>query len=384
MKKIYKIILCFVVFVFFTNGVYADSYCFDIRYDGWKTVKPGDELEIRVGITGMSFDTEINNFNIDFRFDEDVFEMLEYKPGEVYSIRDGWFINNMSRTFGNNASVKLGIETENNYITGSMFSDSTCSTGDMVVMTTFKLKVKDIEDVTSVITGSDGYSYEKIEFRVHTPSDNNYLKYFKVDGVKWDKAFDKNVYEYNGEVSYGIESVKIIADAIDSNAYVSGVGNRNLRVGNNKYVIVVQSESGKSREYVLNIKRGNASSDTTASVVEVIGDNNKNVELIYNKDSKTYSGKVGYDVWYVNFNVLCNGEGCSVTRLNPKKLEDGKNEIKFTIYAEDGTSDNYKIVIEKEIKNKNSLYVIIGLISFASVSALGIIFYVAKKKIKKI
>lgn len=73
-----------------------------------------------------------------------------------------------------------------------------------------------------------------------------------------------------------------------------------------------------------------------------------------------------------------------MTRLNPKRLEDGKNEIKFTIYAEDGTSDNYKIVIEKEIKNKNSLYVIIGLISFASVSALGIIFYVAKKKIKKI
>ena len=382
MKNIYKIMLGFVVFLLFTSGVYADSYCFDMRYDGFKTVKPGDKLEIRVGITGMSRDSEINNFDIDFSFDEDVLEILEYNPGEFYSIRDGWVVDNMSRTFGKNASVNLGIKTIDNYITGDMFSDNSCDSGTMIVMATFKLKVKDVSDITTVITGSDGYSNEKIEFKIHTPSDDNYLKYFKVDGVKWDKAFDKNVYEYNGEVRYGVESIKIMAEAIDSSAYVSGIGNRNLRVGDNKYVIVVQSESGKSREYVLNIKRGNASSDIKASVVEVIGSDDKKVDLIYNKDSKTFSGSVGYDIEYVNFNVLCGGEGCSVTSLNTKKLDDGKNEIKFTIYAEDGSSEVYKIIINKEIKNKRNLYIIIGLISFASVSALRLIFYVAKKKIK--
>ncbi len=88
--------------------------------------------------------------------------------------------------------------------------------------------------------------------RVGNP--NNYLSDLRVDGTSVN-GFSYDTYSYDVNVPYNTSSVNISADKIVSSSSLSGTGDISIDSNEKKISVIVTSESGNSREYVINIKR---------------------------------------------------------------------------------------------------------------------------------
>ena len=88
--------------------------------------------------------------------------------------------------------------------------------------------------------------------RVGNP--NNYLSDLRVNGTSVN-GFSYDSYSYDVNVPYNTSSVNISADKIVSSSSLSGTGDISIDSNEKKISVIVTSESGNSREYVINIKR---------------------------------------------------------------------------------------------------------------------------------
>lgn len=93
-------------------------------------------------------------------------------------------------------------------------------------------------------------------------SPNNVLESIKVDGYSLTPTFNKFTQEYDLVVTNNVDSIKISATAIDSQATISGTGKKSLKVGNNRIDIVVTAKNGDKRTYILNVVRKSADKPT--------------------------------------------------------------------------------------------------------------------------
>lgn len=84
-------------------------------------------------------------------------------------------------------------------------------------------------------------------------STNNYLKSLSVTDGTITPEFKKDVLEYTATFEAGTEKVTINAEKEDGYASLSGTGEKEVIEGDNKFEIVVTSESGSSRTYILNV-----------------------------------------------------------------------------------------------------------------------------------
>ena len=159
-----------------------------------------------------------------------------------------------------------------------------------------------------------------------------------------------------------------------------------MKLEKNEFKIVVTSESGEKREYVVKITRKEADNDTSLSKVIVTDSNGKKLNLHYDKDKKTYSQDVTSDIVYVNFDITCSGKDCKVSELKTKNLVDGENIIKFTVTSQDKKEEEYTIKIYRlEAKKDNSkLILTISLIMSILLNIGAVVFYIIKKKQNKI
>ena len=65
--------------------------------------------------------------------------------------------------------------------------------------------------------------------------------------------FNKDTLEYTATLEAGTEKATIVGEKADNYASVSGVGEQTVVEGENKFEVVVTSESGQSRTYVVTI-----------------------------------------------------------------------------------------------------------------------------------
>ena len=84
-------------------------------------------------------------------------------------------------------------------------------------------------------------------------STNNNLKGLSVEGYEITPAFNKDTLEYTVNLDSNVESIKINATKEDGYASVSGAGDKEVALGDNKFEIKVTSETGKEKVYVLNV-----------------------------------------------------------------------------------------------------------------------------------
>ena len=96
--------------------------------------------------------------------------------------------------------------------------------------------------------GNNGYSsgYDDYEY-----SDDNNLSSLTIEG--FDINFDASVTEYSVSVPNDTKKVKIGASANDGNASVSGIGDYDVKEGNNEIKIVVTAENGDTKTYTINV-----------------------------------------------------------------------------------------------------------------------------------
>mgnify|MGYP002621910365 CR=1 FL=1 len=82
-------------------------------------------------------------------------------------------------------------------------------------------------------------------------SSDNYLSSLVVEGFEFE--FDKNKTDYSISVPNDTKSVKVGATASDGKAKVNGIGDHELKEGDNLIEIVVTAENGSKRTYNLNV-----------------------------------------------------------------------------------------------------------------------------------
>ena len=135
---------------------------------------------------------------------------------------------------------------------------------------------------------------------------NNYLSALSVSGLSLTPVFDGDVTEYSIIAENAVTSVAVKATAVASTSTLSGVGNYNLKVGDNTIKVNCKSQSGDTRTYTINIYR-KPSEDTK-------GDNYEWTSTTY--DIGTYITGVAVGTTAADFLTGFTATGCELKLLN--------------------------------------------------------------------
>ena len=194
---------------------------------------------------------------------------------------------------------------------------------------------------------------------------NNRLKSLSVEGYTFTPTFSLYTTEYDLIVENNVSKVTVKADALADNASVSGTGEHNLSVGNNKIVISVTAENGDVEEYTINIVRKATDSEPDNNPVEENGftctyDIDENNSII----SGISVGSTASDVISnITFKNGCYGKisGADGKEKTSQKISTGDT---FIVYTKDGREyKRYAVVIygdingDGEISSLDMLYI---------------------------
>ena len=180
-------------------------------------------------------------------------------------------------------------------------------------------------------------------------SDDNNLSSLIIEG--FDIDFDSSITEYSVTVPNDTKKVKIGATANDGNASVSGIGDYDVKEGNNEIKVVVTAENGDTKTYKVNVVVKELSpievtvDDKTYSVVrksdklpKVNATYKAGTILIKGESVPCYHSEIT-DIYLIG---LMNDKG-KVELFN----YDSKND-KFSVYTEINVSGLYISLIDND------------------------------------
>lgn len=205
-KRISKLVVLLITFFTFLIGTQAASLSISSNY---KSIVTGNTITITVKANGLIGKFSITSSN-----------------GNVLS--------------GGTSSVWLENETKTYKFTAKNIGSST--------ITVTPIDVSDTNG--NVFKGSKSVTVNVVKPR--EKSNNNNLKSLSVEGYSISPSFNKNTLEYTVNLESNVEKIKINATEEDGYANVSGTGEKEVQEGDNKFEIVVTSETGKSKVYTVN------------------------------------------------------------------------------------------------------------------------------------
>ena len=205
-------------------------------------------------------------------------------------------------------------------------------------------------------------------------STNNNLSNLEVSGNNISPMFNKNTLEY--KLTTSNDKITIEATPEDENSTITGTGIKDVKYGTNKFSIIVTSESGSKKEYVLIVTRPTedkpkeelpkeeSKKEPTKEETEVPKEEPTEPEKDTDNKLKTltitnYDIEFSSNVYVYNIDIDNNVTQLDILAqtINPTSkisiegngnLEVGKNEITITVTAEDNSQTIYKIYANKK------------------------------------
>lgn len=332
MKKIiYNIIIFLCLMAINVNA--KGSALFDV-YTSNKTPKPGETFTVTVQIKGEN----MGAYEMDLSYDSSIVKFVSAESGDCNNttclgVLLGTSRKDLTFTFKAIANGYTSIGVKNYYVIEGESSEETKlnATVDATSVT-----VKEATTITKPITYST----------------NNNLSDLKVKDYTLSPSFNKDTLNYTISVPSNIEEITIEAEKEDSKAKINGDGTHKVSEGDNKFTIVVTSEKGTTKEYVINV----VVKDENPINVSV---NNKNYTIIKRKSTlpKLENYKESeIDINGVNIPCLTN----EITNYTLVGLKDETSKTKLFIYNKDLntyqeynelTFNNFNIVL---LNNKTS------------------------------
>ena len=192
-----------------------------------------------------------------------------------------------------------------------------------------------------------GVCNKKIDIKVI--ASNVTLKSLTTDKYDLSGIFKSDVYEYSIELPYEVDKLNIIGEPTDTNADVTGLGERYLNEGNQSFMILIKN-NGKSNSYKLNVKRLEASNDTSLKSISVDG---YILSPIFNSGISEYNLSVLENVDNINIKAEANNINSEVVGIGTHKLVSGNNKFTIRVISQSGETKDYVINVDK--KNGTSL-----------------------------
>lgn len=182
-----------------------------------------------------------------------------------------------------------------------------------------------------------------VDVPINVISNEVTLKSLTIDKYDLSNVFRSDLYEYNIELPYDVE--KIIIDAIPTNseAVISGTGERYLNEGKQSFKVLVK-HNNDGASYTINVNRLMPNNDTSLKLLSVSG---YILTPNFNSNTLEYSLNVSENVDKITINATPSNDNANVSGVGEKTLSSGKNEFIISVVSESGDTKEYKIVVNK-------------------------------------
>ncbi len=324
-----KIFLSFIVVLsFFCFSFTADAFGTTVK--GKTTINPGEEFVVTFGVTnGQNLMGIIANLN----YDSSKLSVVKTEGRNSYNITLGTKIvadkaNGQSGTFD---FARITFKPTSSFAVGQSVTIS-----------------------LSNVTGSDGSDVSgtgsslKVSMAAVKSSNNN-LSTLTVNGSRVN-GFTSSTTSYSMTVENNVSSINLGAVAADSKASVSGTGTKNLSVYRNSFSVVVTAENGSKKTYTLVVNRKDADGRITApSTNNKLSDINiEEFDIDFKKDVFEYSITVDNTVDSLTILPKLEDSKASFKVEGPSSLIVGLNQITIKVTAENGSSVDYILKVNRE------------------------------------
>lgn len=389
MKK--KIVLLLSLLITFIPFLKADTNTCHAELESNQTFNVGDTVTYNLGTTGTDQNT-LYGIHYEIEYDPNVLD-----PEINSGVKSYYNWENIRKEIVSNDNSKyntiiLDISTKNKkkYITSSD------NKGSFIKVASISFKVKNTNETSTKISlmasgDNDSGSFKYVisdgenAYSECSGQVNSFIKIKKIieprlssitiNGTKIED-FDGKKYEY--EYTSTEKTVDIRGIGV-SGTTVTNVGKKELKNGDNEFIITVSNSEGDSLDYKLIVKYDSTDTDCDINTLEVEG-----YDIKFDPNVLEYKLKIK-DEYSLKINIeLVNTESKYTIKGN-QNLQNGSNII---IEVRNGAkTKKYTITIEKDIvpvvKKKTSPLLIISLVVLGLGIVGLIVFLIIKNKKKK-
>lgn len=327
-KKVLSILLAIILIFALKNMSYAASA--NISCDSEVTV--GKEITITANVTGVQWNLELK---VNGQTIAKNSELENYEANKSVSF---------SGKYTPNAEGTLNVSLEG---TVTEFSDGTTIRN----FGTKTIKVKAPENNNSNSNNGNSGNNGNNSSEPAAKSTEAILKNL---GIKPNDftGFKQNKKEYSVEVPNSTSEVEVYAEALKGEI-ISGIGKVSLKEGETTTVnVVVKAEAGNTETYTLKIKRRTAEEEAqnaSDATLKNLGINPKEYDFSgFKKDQTEYSVEVPNEIKTVEIYAEATDSKAQVTGTGEIELNEGANEAKVEVVAQDGTKKTYTITITRK------------------------------------
>ena len=170
--------------------------------------------------------------------------------------------------------------------------------------------------------------------------------------------FNKKIYEYNLNVENDVTKITVKATLTDKTSkFLSGYEPRtiNLKEGNNSIEIKVKAENESIKTYTINVNRKSNNNPVKSNNNYLKTLNLSTGKIKFNKNIFNYEVVVPYNIDKIKFEAKTEDDKATYYIEGNEKLIFGKNKYIIVVIAEDDSTKEYTIVVErkKEIKDNH-------------------------------
>ena len=257
--------------------------------------------------------------------------------------------------------------------TGADFNDVGVSGKNIVINVKEKETPKPNPEPTSKPSNNDNNNNNSNNNNQVKKSNDATLKSLSISDVNFEFSSDK--YDYEVDVNNDVDKIEIEAIVNNDKAKVTIPEDLSLKIGKNKFTIVVEAEDGTKKEYNISVNRldRKLSNNTYLSKLTIEG-----YDIIFRKDKYIYN--IG-DIKNNKLNVKAEAEDKTSKIDIYGNNSIGKNGvIVVKVTAEDKTTSEYIIYVNNSSINIKDILLICFLCLFIISIIINFILILGKRK----
>lgn len=321
MKKLYKFILPFLLFVLIPNVKAAD---------------------VTFQISGGSVYIG-NSTNITVRMNSNVGNIITFEGEFGVSDSSCLKINSINSSFGTNGNRIAAVDGSGR----GWGSGTTIATINVTGLKNCTGRVTMNGVLAGTLSGGVSAVASSSNISVTTPpSSNNNLASLTVNVGGLNPGFSQANTNYSVSVDSNVTSIDIGASPADGGARVEGTGNKGLNYGNNTFGIKVTAPSGAVKTYTITVNRkDNRSGNNNLASLSI---NGASLDQPFDPNNTNYSAKVPFEIETASINANpADGKARVSVSGNSGLISEETSNVSVTVIAENGASKTYTIAVTR-------------------------------------
>ena len=243
-----KKLLILTVLVFLSNPVNASAISANINCSAPSSVNVGDTFNVTISGSADSstyWNGGIVNSSSNLRSNSGTGSFVE--QNSTTSISKTYSFTALSE---GSATVSQSMTISDENYNEKTFNSSTCTINIVKPTTQSTNKVQ--SNVNNLISNKTNDNKNNNNSDNKDASSDNSLKELSIEGYTISPEFNKDTLEYKVKIPNEITKIKVNAVSNDEKATVEGIGEIEVKEGNNVINVTVTSENGAKRVYVIN------------------------------------------------------------------------------------------------------------------------------------